>query len=94
MSDVIEFVRLADAAKEGPWSKEHTYRVFTDPKYAHLDPPKLVRCGKNTTAVIRSEWEDFKRRMIEQDYKPKDVAAKFRSTHKASKNSATEVYAK
>ena len=45
----IELIRLRDAAKEGPWSREHTYRVLTDPRYAHLKPPRLVRCGKNST---------------------------------------------
>ncbi len=67
----IELIRLRDAAKEGPWSREHTYRVLTDPAYAYLKPPKLVRCGKNSSAVIRSEWEDFKQRLIDQEYAPK-----------------------
>ena len=67
----IELIRLRDAAKEGPWSREHFYRVLTDPDYAYLKPPKLVRCGKNSSAVIRSEYEDFKQRLIDQEYTPK-----------------------
>ncbi len=67
----IELIRLRDAARESPWSKEHFYRVLTDPAYAYLKPPKLVRCGRNSSAVIRAEYEDFKQRLIDQEYAPK-----------------------
>ena len=80
----IEFVRLRDAAEEGPWKKEHLYRVLTDPAYDYFDPrPKLVRCGKNTTALIRSEWEDFKQRLIDMDHRPPKKTALMESRRKA-----------
>ncbi len=41
---VIEFLRLATAAEESPWTDKHLYRVLTSDAYSHLDPrPKIRR---------------------------------------------------
>ncbi len=68
MSDkVIEFLRLATAADESPWSDKHLYRVLTSDSYSHLDPrPEIRRLSTGGTSVlVRSEWEQFKQRMLE-----------------------------
>ena len=68
MSDkVIEFLRLATAAEESPWSDKHLYRVLTSDSYSHLDPrPQIRRLPTGGTSVlVRSEWEQFKQRMLE-----------------------------
>ena len=65
--DVIEFLRLATAADESPWSDKHLYRVLTSDSYSHLDPrPEIRRLPTGGTSVlVRSEWEQFKQRMLE-----------------------------
>ena len=68
MSDkVIEFLRVATAAEESPWSDKHLYRVLTSDSYSHLDPrPQIRRLPTGGTSVlVRSEWEQFKQRMLE-----------------------------
>ena len=68
MSDnVIEFLRLATAADESPWTDKHLYRVLTSDSYSHLDPrPEIRRLPTGGTSVlVRSEWEQFKQRMLE-----------------------------
>ena len=64
---VIEFLRLATAADESPWTDKHLYRVLTSDAYSHLDPrPKIRRLPTGGTSVlVRSEWEEFKQRMLE-----------------------------
>ena len=64
---VIEFIRPATAAKESPWSVRHLERVLTSPSYSHLDPrPKIRRLPTGGTSVlVRSEWEEFKQRMLD-----------------------------
>ena len=73
--DIIEFLNLETATAEGPWtSKRHTYRVLTSPEYCHLDPrPQLRRVPTGGAAVlVRSEWEEFKKRLAEDtSRKPK-----------------------
>ncbi len=65
--NIIEFIRPATAAKESPWSVRHLERVLTSDAYSHLDPrPKIRRLPTGGTSVlIRSEWEEFKQRMLD-----------------------------
>jgi hypothetical protein len=65
--NIIEFLRLATAAEESPWSVRHLERVLTSDSYSHLDPrPKIRRLPTGGTSVlIRSEWEEFKQRMLD-----------------------------
>ncbi len=70
MSDeIIEFLRLATAADESPWTTRHLERVLTSDSYSysHLDPrPEIRRLPTGGTSVlVRSEWEEFKQRMLE-----------------------------
>ena len=66
-NDVIEFLRIAAAADETPWSHQHLYRVLTSPTYAHLDPRPAIRRlpTGGTSVLVRSEWEPFKQRLLD-----------------------------
>ena len=82
--NIIEFIRPATAAKESPWSVRHLERVLTSDAYSHLDPrPKIRRLPTGGTSVlIRSEWEEFKQRMLDTP-KPAKKTALMEARHKA-----------
>ncbi len=83
-NDVIEFLRIADAAEETPWSHQHLYRVLTSDSYSRLDPrPKIRRLptGK-TNVLVRSEWEPFKQRLVDTP-KPAKKSTLMEARHRA-----------
>ena len=86
MPDVIEFVRLRDAAAETPWCARHLYRVLTDPNYTHLDPRPPIRRfgGRGYNVLLRSDWEIFKQRLVDDGQNaPKRSTNLSRANHQA-----------
>ncbi len=82
--EIIEFLRLATAAEESPWSVRHLERVLTSDSYSHLDPrPKIRRLPTGGTSVlVRSEWEEFKQRMLDTP-KPAKKTTLMEARHQA-----------
>ena len=80
--NIIEFVRLRDAAAETPWTERHLYRLLVEPTYANLDPrPKIRRlAGGNYNVLVRSEWEPFKDRLAGEGLKKPPKKTKLMKT--------------
>ena len=86
MSDIIEFVRLRDAAAETPWTERHLYRLLTESRYSYLDPrPKIRRLADgNYNVLVRGEWEPFKARLADDGLKKPPKRTKLMNTrHRA-----------
>ena len=63
-------MRLKDAGERCGYHPAHVYKLATDPAYAHVGFPKLVRSGKNSIALVESEVEAWiQARIAERDEK-------------------------
>ena len=83
-NEAIELLRVATAAEETPWSPQHLNRVLTSPAYSHLDPrPKIRRLPTGgTNVLVRSEWEEFKQRLVDTP-KPAKKSTLMEARHQA-----------